>query len=677
MCLLGCLSSWAEGASLNFDFEDANANALFTGDSRITVAIEEDATLSSNVVGFTCASNAQNGYSFAHYDFSSIIKASTTKVTIDLDYYNTNGGRAILTIGDASVRGTTGGSSKTTYSNIGAIFAVGSNRSYALINGANKTLGNFTNKWMHVRVVVDVVNKKHSYTVTQKSDDTILGEATDQDYYGTATTCSQIDLFGYINNSHCAMIDNISIETEESSATPVNYTVKYVDESNNEIKKQAVRQGLPSTSISLTAADKESFKNNDETIKYIYKEDNSEGATVAGDGSSVVTVVFREAAQYSYTVNAVVDGTKEPLAVGTTFEGDAVTVFYPKYINNGGTLYTKAAISNAYNYTFTPTENATVVDLEYSSTSNDNIVFFSEAEKLDGVSVYEDSYTNIRMSDGVAGYFASQTAIVNLPAGVYTITSATRAGTTTFYAGSTEVGSVKSDGSFTETTSAEFTLTENTDISVSAGSNKAYFDYVFIRKTKDIHSVTINASAATGATTLYLDYPVAIAEGTTAWYASAYDADADKLTMTQLTDYIPAKTGVVIVGTAGQTYTFEETSETVAAVENNKLEGQVTAYTEETFTTSDGWYYLALSGNFKKYEGTATKNAYKAYLNLTERPWSVSIKDITLEWSEATGISEIATNKPQTARMYNIAGQKVSAPVKGNIYIVNGKKVMY
>ena len=49
-------------------FEDEKP--LFKADSRITVKIEDDATLNSKVVGFTCAGNAGNGYSFAHYAYT-------------------------------------------------------------------------------------------------------------------------------------------------------------------------------------------------------------------------------------------------------------------------------------------------------------------------------------------------------------------------------------------------------------------------------------------------------------------------------------------------------------------------------------------------------------------------------------------------------------------------------
>ena len=78
-------------------FEDEKP--LFKADSRITVKIEDDATLNSKVVGFTCAGNAGNGYSFAHYALPDTVTKDI--VTFDFDYYNTNGGRAILSIGDA------------------------------------------------------------------------------------------------------------------------------------------------------------------------------------------------------------------------------------------------------------------------------------------------------------------------------------------------------------------------------------------------------------------------------------------------------------------------------------------------------------------------------------------------------------------------------------------------
>ena len=198
-------------------FEDEKP--LFKADSRITVKIEDDATLNSKVVGFTCAGNAGNGYSFAHYALPDTVTKDI--VTFDFDYYNTNGGRAILSIGDATTRGTTGGSTKVTYNSTGAIFNLGSNKTNALVQGdSSKAIGDYTNKWMHVNVVVNQSTKKVSYTITNKADGAEIAKATDVAFVDATTEnlkATQIDIFGYINNSHCAMLDNIKVS--ESDAT--------------------------------------------------------------------------------------------------------------------------------------------------------------------------------------------------------------------------------------------------------------------------------------------------------------------------------------------------------------------------------------------------------------------------------------------------------------------------
>ena len=142
-------------------------------------------------------------------------------VTFDFDYYNTNGGRAILSIGDATTRGTTGGSTKVTYNSTGAIFNLGSNKTNALVQGdSSKAIGYYTNKWMHVNVVVNQSTKKVSYTITNKADGAEIAKAKDVAFVDATTEnlkATQIDIFGYINNSHCAMLDNIKVT--ESDAT--------------------------------------------------------------------------------------------------------------------------------------------------------------------------------------------------------------------------------------------------------------------------------------------------------------------------------------------------------------------------------------------------------------------------------------------------------------------------
>ena len=191
------------------DFEDENT--IFTGRSRISIACEYNEEQGSNVCKFTNAGNAQNGYCFANYNIESLTKYAN-KVIINFDYKP--GGRSYVTIGDASIRGNTGGSSKSTYSNIGAIFRVGMNKDKAQVNSINLDRNKFEGNWLNVNVEIDTLSKKVSYIIKQKSDGAIIAEGTEVDYYNASTEkCTQIDFFDYINDA-VSYIDNITITTE-------------------------------------------------------------------------------------------------------------------------------------------------------------------------------------------------------------------------------------------------------------------------------------------------------------------------------------------------------------------------------------------------------------------------------------------------------------------------------
>ena len=93
-----------------------------------------------------------------------------------------------------------------------------------------------------------------------------------------------------------------TIAVENPSASAVSYTVQYVDEVGTEIKDATTGEGDPGASITISSVEKASFFNEGATKKYVYKSDDSEGMTIASDGSTVVTVTFREAATYTYSV---------------------------------------------------------------------------------------------------------------------------------------------------------------------------------------------------------------------------------------------------------------------------------------------------------------------------------------------------------------------------------------
>ena len=403
-----------EATTTKFDFE--GEDKVFTDDSRITGAIETDATLNSKVLGWTCAGNAQNGYSFSHYDFTSLLNQPAL-VAVEFDYYNTNGGRAIFNVGDAVVRGNTGGSSKVTYNKTGVIFQIGSDKNNFFINGQTLPLADvetpttvvneegeevagepivtpgFANKWLHVAMIANIDAKTVAWTVTDQEGN-VLNEGNGAFFADDAVNCSQVDLFGYINNSHCAMIDNLSITNYKSTAQFAEYSVRYVDAEGNEIKDARTATAQVGKFVALIDADKAAFKNADNTKKYIYDSDDSETVAIAAEGT-VITVKFREAETLYAVLNCVIEGTTTQLMqyrdndVHHFFEGDNYYIYPPRGIEKDGAYYFCDATSwNGITFPFPGSLSARTVSGkktyigQLGYTKVDSVAYYSDIERL-------------------------------------------------------------------------------------------------------------------------------------------------------------------------------------------------------------------------------------------------------------------------------------------------------
>lgn len=692
-----------------YDFEDGVA--LFTADSRITTAVESELGYDgSKAVSFTCSHNAQNGYSFAHYDFTSLV-GNPKIIAFSFQYYNTDGGRAILSIGDASVRGTTGNSSKGTYSNQGAIFALGSNKNYALINGISKSKSSFCNKWLNVSVTVNVIDKTYSYSIKESATETELASEENIAYYSSdALTCTQIDLFGYINNSKCAYIDNLRITVTPDERSYADYTVAYVDESGNTLKESATYKNLVGGAITLTESDMASFKNSDNTKKYIYKSDDAADHIIASDGSTVVTVTFREAETYSYTVNAV-DGESnvlETIISGSYFEDETITAYCGVYIFKESILYEKSNKSNYGCESFTLSADNITINVDYSVSSLTNPVYFSEAENIDGLTKHEDGYTRGRMSKGAAGYASELTTITTLPAGVYTLTSATRSGITKFYAASDSVFTIESTGFTATGTSGEFTLYEPTEIKVSAGDKDDYFDYLLILRTGDAPELVIDDNSVECA-----DFAPEYEIYAKITYNRDFTADYYYLMVlpfapdeTSLQNYSFYKLSSV----ADDAVTFAEETAPVAntpylcclkegaTTTNSITGGPTTVSTEVNYetvgtwtlvgslknetvnsTSSDNYLLHPINKTLHKVTSSLTVYPYTAYLQKSLTGIEVAPATMRLFISGPTGIKEISVDRVEGfgTGCFDLQGRPISKPMKGQIYIKDGKKIIH
>ena len=668
----------AEETTTSFDFEDNNSVFTIHDKARAAISIVDDTELNSKVMQYTCGN--MNSVAFAYYNFSTLTeKASNVKVTFDCIIPNI-AGHALISLGDANIHtvanGGFKGKSNSGYGENGSIIAIGcwraNQKNNPSING--KIVSDFLNKWVNVTINVDVVNKKVSYQI--KDGETVISEANNIDYFNTkniASDCSQIDIYtGNVTGGKSIKMDNLKIiVTKDNSIEYANYTIKRV--CNNNVIGQTQSNGIVGNNPELDNSYKDNYYNEDNSIKYIYVSDDAASKTVAEDGSTVVTVTYREAAKYNYTVN---NDINDNSVIGTAFEGDEATVAFSKYILKDGVLYETNAINQQYNLTFAVNENNTVKTINYKKTSIDNVVYYSETEDISTLTSTNAGYIPIRCSNGQGAYAATDAVITKLPAGTYTLTTAVFGNSSenfnfNFYAGENNVFSITTTGSLSEGTSSSFRLTEPTDIILkqagNAGRSPKVLDYIIIKQEAATVSVS-NAGFATYATTNNVVVPSD--ENVKVMTVKVNAAGtAIELNEVKAGTVIPANTGILVKAPAGNC-DFVVTSEAGTELTSNDLKAATTD------VNSDGAAFFALTKlsdgkvGFALVEKDVVIPAGKAYL---EVPAATAAKFFSLD-GEATGINSVKTAKADGA-YYTLEGVKTTKPVKG-LYIHNGKKIV-
>lgn len=295
---------------------------------------------------------------------------------------------------------------------------------------------------------------------------------------GSSMGCSSLEL-----------LKSLKVTQTTQAVSTASYTVKYLC-GGDEIKDaDATRSGVVDGDINLTASDRAAFYNEGRTKKYIYVSDDASSKTIASDGSTVVTVTFREAESWNYTVNAMNGESKiEELTTGSTFEQENVTVPFHKYYNVDGTLYQKSANSNEYRQVIKVDENNKVVPFAYTASEKTNVVFFKEAEDIETLTAVEGGGTTTRCSLAKGAYSTEEQVVATLAPGIYKLWGAGYGGNLVFKAGETVVLNMETQGYWREVASEKFTITENTDITFKGGASggNASLDYVIIQKTGDV-----------------------------------------------------------------------------------------------------------------------------------------------------------------------------------------------
>ena len=332
--------------------------------------------------------------------------------------------------------------------------------------------------------------RKLSYDVTsylQASTDNTLG----------------IALFTFTGREQEASDFKLTLEYVDA-ASATNYTVKYVDAAGNEIKTSSTYVAESGLVPPLTESDKDAIYNEDKTVKYVYDSDDASSLTIAADGSTVVTVKFREAAKWNYTFNAVDEEgnpLQEGIVKGTNFEGETFDVGYPYAINVDGTLYESSKLSSdkkGYYLSYTLEADNQVKDITFKPTTTTDIVFLAEAENIEGLTKATNNNTFVRSSNGGSAYAAeADVEITTLQPGKYKLTAvicdATKnAGSEwNFLAGENNIFNfTASSVNWAQGTSEEFEVNAETPIYLAKGGNaNQAVDFIYIQKTGDAEAL--------------------------------------------------------------------------------------------------------------------------------------------------------------------------------------------
>ena len=491
-----------------------------------------------------------------------------------------------------------------------------------------------------------------------------------------------IALFTFTGREQEASDFKLTLEYVDA-ASATNYTVKYVDAAGNEIKTSSTYVAESGLVPPLTEEDKVAVYNADKTVKYVYDSDDASSLTIAADGSTVVTIKFREAAKWNYTFNAVDEEgnpLQEGIVKGTNFEGETFDVGYPYAINVDGTLYTSDKLSSdkkGYYLSYTLEADNQVKDITFKPTTTTDIVFLSEAENIEGLTKATNNNTFVRSSNGGSAYAAeADVEITKLQPGKYKLIAVicNPIGTSewNFLAGDNNIFKFKvgKASNWTQGTSEEFEVNTETPIYLAkGGSANQAVDFIYIQRTGDAtETVSVsNAGYATYATTNNIEVPesndvkvmtVTVNKGNSTITLNEIPANT----------VIPAGTGILVKAAQGN-HDFVVTSKEGAPLKNNSL---VAATTD---VTSYGDKFFALTKQGEKVGFALVANgvvipASKAYL---EVPEATAAKFFGLD-GEATGINNVKTAKADGA-YYTLEGVKTTKPVKG-LYIHNGKKIV-
>lgn len=377
--------------------------------------------------------------------------------------------------------------------------------------------------------------------------------------------------------------------------------------------------------------------------------------TVTITASSEATDVYRAgSASYELTVESAVPTTSAtfwsedwtgaaaddtPDAVNSAYtytDGSTSTKIYEATLAGGDSpelLVNKSGGSLTYDAISIAGHTGTLT-LTYKA-NNDNLTLTSGTE---GASVSKESYSN-----GVVTW----TITIPTTTSTLSLTLANSKGS------NTRIDDILLTGTVYDLGTGSFTIT-------AAGYGTYYTDQAFIMPT-GVQGGVITAVATPNSN--------GIAKATTNWKYKAGSV-------------VPANEALLIKG-AANTYDYTITESNASATADNLLKGSTVAVTPTSAVPS--YYYMLSYGKNENanvlgfYYGNSDGSAFLSGANKCwiELPQSgSSVRGLIFDFNDdVTGINSIDAAEGVKA-VYDLQGRRVVAPKAGNIYIVNGKKVL-
>ena len=208
--------------------------------------------------------------------------------------------------------------------------------------------------------------------------------------------------YTYFVNDDCNVVFNLARYNVISKISVkkfygAEYTVKFVNEKGEKVKDDVKHMGYINKPVSLTPSDKAHI-DVDGGGRLVFKEaNNTEENVVKKDGSTVITVVYREAEKYYAVLQCMAGSTLLERFNDADkywfYEDDALTIYPPRGYMKDGAAYFTAVNNNGGKYngceftfpgTLTPTTSGGktyyIGTLNYEK--DETVVYYSDVERL-------------------------------------------------------------------------------------------------------------------------------------------------------------------------------------------------------------------------------------------------------------------------------------------------------